>query len=206
MRKSVYLMVGVALLLSSCKDSKKPTEAELEAAINRYLETHEQACTWLGRPFPIDISSNHENLTEGIPRHLATLEKVGLVHSVETVVNHQAMLGGTTRKNVRRYEPTDAGKSYVSQVGAVLTQSAGFCYGTKTVDSIIDFIKPANSGPALITEVTYTYKINDLAPWAGRSDVQSEFGDVRMMVEGISKENKTVGLQLTGKGWVAPGQ
>jgi hypothetical protein len=56
------------------------------------------------------------------------------------------------------------------------------------------------------TDVTYTYKIADLAPWAERPDVQREFGDVRATVSGISKTNEIVDLQLTNRGWEVPGQ
>jgi hypothetical protein len=52
--------------------------------------------------------------------------------------------------------------------------------------------------------VTYTYKIADLAPWAERPDVQREFGDVRTTVNGISKSNEIVDLQLTNQGWEVP--
>jgi hypothetical protein len=206
MRKSVYLMVSLALFLSGCKGSKKSTEAEFKVAINRYLEDHNQACIWLGQPFPIDISRSHEKYVEGIPHHLAILEEAGLVHSAETVTTPQGILGGTTQQNIRRYEPTDAGKPYLHQVQAVLRQSAGFCYGTKTVDSIINSTKSANSGPALLTEVTYTYKITDLAPWARRPDIPKEFGDVRTTIDGVSKQTETIGLQLTDQGWVVPGR
>jgi hypothetical protein len=204
MLKSVYLMVSAVLLLSGCKNSNESTEAEFKSAINQYLQTHEQACIWLGQPFPIDISRTHEDFTEGMPHQLATLEKAGLVRSVETITTSRGILGGDTQRNVRRYEPTDIGKPYLHQVRAVLTQSAGFCYGTKTVDSIINFTKPADSGSAVLTQVTYTYKIADLAPWAIRTDIQREFGDVRTAVAGISKETESIGLQLTEKGWAFP--
>jgi hypothetical protein len=204
MLKPVYLMVSAVLLLSGCKNSKKSTDSGFKPAINQYLHTHEQACIWLGQPFPIDISKTHEDFTQGIPHQLATLEKAGLVHSVETITTSRDILGGDTQRNVRWYEPTEAGKPYLRQVRAVLTQSAGFCYGTKTVDSIINFTKPANSESAVLTQVTYTYKITDLAPWAVRTDIQREFGDIPTVVAGISKQTESIGLQLTEKGWVFP--
>jgi hypothetical protein len=61
-------------------------------------------------------------------------------------------------------------------------------------------------GTSSQTEVTYTYKIADLAQWAQRPDVQREFGDVRTIVGGISKSNEIAGLQLTNQGWEVPGR
>jgi len=61
-------------------------------------------------------------------------------------------------------------------------------------------------GASSQTEVTYTYEIANLAPWAERSDVQRECGDVRTIINGISKSNEIAGLQLTNQGWEVPGQ
>ena len=105
---------------------------------------------------------------------------------------------------MRRYEPTEEGKKYLEQVRAVLGESAGFCYGDKTVDAIVKWTEPVTLGSYSQTEVTYTYKIADLAPWAERPDVQREFGDVRTIVNGISKSNEIVDLQLTNWGWEVP--
>ena len=56
------------------------------------------------------------------------------------------------------------------------------------------------------TEVTYTYKIVDLASWAERQDVQHTFPDIRMTATGASKTNEIAGLRLTNKGWEVPGK
>jgi hypothetical protein len=49
-----------------------------------------------------------------------------------------------------------------------------------------------------------TYKIGDLAAWAGRPDVQQAFPDIRTTVNGISQANQIVGLQLPDRGWEVP--
>jgi hypothetical protein len=107
---------------------------------------------------------------------------------------------------VKRYEPTEAGKKYLQQVPEGLGQSADFCYGDKTVDSIVKWTEPVTMESGSQSEVTYTYKIANLAPWAERSDVQRDFGDVRTTVNGISRSNEIAGLQLTNQGWEVPGQ
>ncbi len=56
------------------------------------------------------------------------------------------------------------------------------------------------------TEVTYTYKIVDAAPWAQRPEVQQAFPDIRTTVDGTSKTTEVAGLQLTSNGWEVPGQ
>jgi hypothetical protein len=107
---------------------------------------------------------------------------------------------------VKRYEPTEESEKYLQQVPGVLGQRTGFCYGDKTVDSIVKWTEPVTMGASSQTEVTYTYKISDLAPWAQRSDIQHQFGDVRATVDGISKTNEAAKLELTNQGWVVPSQ
>ena len=85
-------------------------------------------------------------------------------------------------------------------------QSGAFCYGHETVDSIVKWTEPAAMGPYTQSEVTYTYRIEDLAPWAKQAQVQQAFGDIRTTVKGISKADETAGLQLTNKGWEVPEQ
>lgn len=86
----------------------------------------------------------------------------------------------------------------------IFGKTTSFCYGDKTVDAIVKWTEPATVGAATQTEVTYTYKIAELALWAERSDVQREFGDLRATVSGISKADEKVDLQLTDHGWEVP--
>lgn len=49
--------------------------------------------------------------------------------------------------------------------------------------------------PYTQSEVTYTYKISDLASWMKQAQVQQAFGDIRTTVSGISKTHETTRLQ-----------
>jgi len=205
MRRSLYLIIVGLLLVGGCRNNRKPSETNLKNAIDRYLQSRGRACTWLGQPFPINVSAAQQKLTFGIAPQMAVLENAGLVQSVDTETNVPGIFGGATRQHVRRYEPTTDGKRYLRQTQAALTQSAGFCYGMKTVDSIVKWTEPTGDQPVSETEVTYTYKLSDLAPWAERPDIQNQFGDVRTTIGGTSKLKETITLQLTNKGWEAPG-
>jgi hypothetical protein len=204
MRSLPYVILSGFILLASCNDARKPSDSNFRNVINQYLQNHGQACIWLGQTFPINVSEAQQKLNYGIGTQMSVLERAALVRSIDAVTNIPRIFGGSTQQHVRRYEPTEAGNKYLRQTQAVLSQTSGFCYGTKTVDSIISWTAPATSGPAKQTEITYTYKIDDLAAWAKRPDIQSEFGDVRVTVNNISKTNETVGLQLTNKGWEVP--
>ncbi|MEI9979383.1 MAG: hypothetical protein WDN23_10350 [Edaphobacter sp.] len=139
---------------------------------------------------------------------MAALEQAGLVHSTDTTAVIHGMLdalrGPSPPQPVKHYEPTDEGKRYLRQTPGAFGQTASFCYGTMTVDSIVRWTEPVTVGSTPQTEVTYTYRITNLAPWAERPDIQRTFGDVRTTVEGISKANEIAGLQLTSQGWQVP--
>jgi hypothetical protein len=204
MRRLSYAMLGGIMVIAACNDARKPNDSNFRSAIDQYLQSHGEACTWFGQPFPIDISESQHKLAFGIAPQMAVLEQAGLVHSIDTVATIPGIFGGSRRQHVKRYEPTETGKQYLRQSDVALSQAIGFCYGAKTVDSIINWTEPTAFGPATQTEVTYTYKIPDLAAWAKRADIQNEFGDVRAVVNGISKTNESVGLQLTKQGWEVP--
>ena len=206
MRKLTLIFLAGAVSLAACNDAKKPNDSNFRMAINQYLAKHGKACMWIGRPFPVDVSESEQKLQSGMSSQMAALETAGLVRSSDTVAATPGIFGPGAPRRVKRYEPTDAGRKYLRQVPAVLGQSAGFCYGDKTVDSIVKWTEPVTTGPYSQSEVTYTYKIANFAPWAERPDIQREFGDVRTVVNGVSKSNEIAGVQLTNQGWQVPAQ
>jgi hypothetical protein len=173
---SLFLLAGV-VALTACDGARKSNDGNFRKAIDQYLAKHGKACTWIGRPFPVDVSEPDLKLQSEIGSQMAVLEAAGLVRSSDTVAATPGIFGPSAPRRVKRYEPTDEGKKYFQQVSVVLGQSAGFCYGDKTVDSIVKWTEPVTMGASSQTEVTYTYKIANLARWAKRSDVQREFGD-----------------------------
>jgi len=204
MRRFFFISLAGVVFLIACNDVKKPSDGNFRKAISQYLEKHGKACTWIGSTFPIDVSESEQKLQSGTSGQMAVLETAGLVHSSDTVAPTPSIFGLGTPRHVKRYEPTEEGKKYLQQIPGDLGQGVGFCYGDKTVDSIVKWTEPVTMGAGSQSEVTYTYKIANLAPWAERSDVQREFWDVRTTVNGISKLNEIAGLQLTNQGWEVP--
>lgn len=208
MRRFTLVFIVALVLLTACNDKKKPNEGNFRKAINRYLAKHGETCTVIGREFPVDVTESEQRLQSDTATQMAVLEQAGLVRSSNTTAVVHGMLdplhGSTPPQPVKRYALTIEGKKYFQKTPGIFGQTTSFCYGEKTVDSIVKWTEPATMGGTTQTEVTYTYKILDLAPWAERSDVQREFGDVRATVDGISKSNEIVDLQLTNRGWAVP--
>jgi hypothetical protein len=209
--RSFYLVGIVGLLfLVACRDEKKPSDGNFTKAINQYLTQHGEACTVIDRQFPVDVPEAEQKAQYGVGRKLAALEQAGLARGTNTTAVVHGMLdplrGSTPPQPVKRYELTSEGKKYFRQIPSTFGPSGGFCYGRKTVDSVVKWTEPMTMGAYSQTEVTYTYKIAGVARWAERQDVQGAFSDIQTTVTGASKTTQIAGLQLTNKGWEVPGQ
>ncbi len=207
MRRRTLFPLAVVLMLGDCSSEKTPNADHFTKAINQYLATHGQTCTFISQAFPVDVLASVLKDQSGTPPQMAALERAGLVHGTDTTTVIRGMMGAlgpSAPRPVRRYALTDAGRKYFQMKPGVFGQTGAFCYGQKTVDSIVKWTEPAAMGPYTQSEVTYTYKISGLAPWAKQADVQQVFGDIRTTVSGISKANETAGLVLTNKGWEVP--
>ena len=209
MRRCTLPLLAVFLMLGGCSSEKKPNAANFSKAINQYLAKHGQACTFFAQMFPIDVPISELKDQSGTAPQMAALEQAGLVRGSDTTAIIHGMMGAlgpSTPRPVRRYELTEEGRKYFQVKNSVLGRGSAFCYGHETVDLIVKWTEPATMGPYTQSEVAYTYKIVDLAPWTKQATVQRAFGDIRTTVSGISKANENVGLQLTNKGWEIPEQ
>ena len=211
MRSSVPLnSILVFLFFTGCNGANRLSDTNFTKAINEYLVKHGQVCTVIDRRFPIDVPLSEQQEELGIGPKLAVLEHVSLVQATDTTAVVHGMLdslrGSTPPQPVRRYELTAEGRKYFRQISGTLGQPRGFCYGQKTVDTIVKWTEPAPVGSSSQTEVTYTYRIVDPAAWAERPDVQQAFPDIRANLNAASKTIELAGLQLTSRGWEVPGR
>jgi hypothetical protein len=210
MRWFHFVSIASLATLIACNSAKNPSDANFTTAINGYLAKHGEACTVIGRQFPIDLPRSGQSEQYGIGPKLEALERAGLVHGSYTTAVVHGMLDPLRSPDpaqpVRRYELTESGREYFQQVASAIGQTSAFCYGHKSVDSIVKWTEPAKVGVSSQTEVTYTYKLVDSAPWTRRPEVQQAFADIRTTVNGASRTTEVAGLQLTSNGWEVPGQ
>jgi hypothetical protein len=205
MRKPILLTLAVFFVLGGCSNEKKPSAANFTKAINQYLAKNGPACTFFAQTFPIDIPASELKDQAGTAPQMAALEKSGLVRGSDTTaVIHGMMgaLGASAPRQVRRYELTDQGRKYFQVKAGTLGQSGAFCYGQEQVDSIVKWDEPTTQDETSVTEVTYTYKFQQLADWAKQPDVQQEFPAIKSTVEQAGT-NQVIEVHLTNSGWEA---
>ncbi len=191
-------------MIAGCGDPKKPSDSNFEKAINQHLAKQEGACVAVDGGFPSDVADSQLRFHHD--DGLKALAKAGLLRSSRTVGKVRDVFGlSNTPEPVTRYELTDEGKKYVHQGSGGFFAGTQFCYAREKVDSVVKWTEPANLGPVTLTEVTYTYKLADMAGWAKRTDVQAAFSGIQQETAGESKQQRTADLQLTNKGWEIPG-
>ena len=201
MRSFLLIPTTGLILLVACNDTRKPTSANLTAAVNQYLNHHGQACTLIGPQFPVDIPRSQQSTIEA---KLSALQHAGLVSETDTTaVVHglmDALRGPSPPQQVHHYALTAEGEKYIQQVSGAVTPISSFCYGQKTVDSITHWTIGSQSE----AEATYAYRIVNLAAWAQRPEVQQAFPDIQATLSGASRTEQVVGLHLTDRGWEVP--
>lgn len=212
MRKLPFVTLTTMILISlvACTSTRKPNSTNFANTINQYFEKHGEICTTIGQPFPIDVPASTPQSQYALGPQLAALRQAGIVSETDTTAVVHGMLdtlhGPTPPQRVRRYQLTSEGQKYVQQVPATFGQTGGLCYGQRIVDSVIKWSAPPTVNGISETEVTYTYKITNLAPWAERPEIKQAFPDIKAFVDGESATNQTIGLRLESSGWEVLGQ
>lgn len=210
MRKSVLVSLAAFLVFAGCSNEKKPNATNFTKAINQYLAKHGQGCALVDETFPANLTLPEQKRQAGIGSQTSALEQAGMLRgsNTSTVVYTlaDALSRSTPPQPVRRYELTVEGRKYYRQTLVGFGQAGEFCYGQKSVDSIVRWTEPATTGDATQTEVTYGFKIVNLAAWAQQLGIQQAFPYIRSTLQDASKVNQRAGLVLTNQGWRIPEQ
>ncbi len=207
MRRILLAASVAALALTACDSARKPTAANFTAAINRYLATHGQLCIPIGSKFPIDIPLSPQSRPNGLGPKLEALQHAGLLNETDTSAVVQSLanslsLGPHKAEQVRRYTVNADGQKYLKTVITDFGPAAGFCYGLKQVDSISKWTNPQPVGSSSGSQVTYRYRVIDLAPWASRSEIRQQFPVVMDTFNAAATADQIIGVQSTSDGWV----
>jgi hypothetical protein len=205
MHRFTIVALAFFVMLGGCSSERKPSASNFTKAINQYLAKNGQACTFFAQTFPIDVPASELKAQSGTVPQMAVLERAGLVRGSDTTAVIHGMigaLGASAPRPVRRYDLTDKGRKYFQVKPGTFGQSSAFCYGQEQVDSIVKWDEPTAQDGTSITQVTYTYKFQQLADWAKQPEVQQTFPAIKSTLDQAGT-NQVVEVHLTNQGWEA---
>ena len=206
--KAILILSGAALLSACGNDSKAANNTNFEKALNAYYAQMKQ-CVKIGskpnsdgiiQEFRTDGSVQDEQLP-----FYNGLASLGLLEAVTYQKDTKNFSGQVTGKaDWVGYKFSNKGESFLRpsslEKGAFRTGARQLCYGTPQVVEIVNFTEPAEAMGAKVSNVQYTYRLVDVAPWASDPALTNQF---EWLTERISSDSitKDDDLVLTDNGW-----
>lgn len=206
-----FIAVIGTLMLTACGSKTDPSEKNFGTAIAQHFEKNGELC--LGPVgWPVDMEANQlENERPGSDASkLHALEAAGLVKSEDVVVTRKRIINSDTYKvTVKRFTLTDAAKPFSKEKEVRVFRFDGkdkeiqtdLCWGHMALDKVVKWEGPIKLGDYQEALVVYTYKIEGLASWASRPDIQAAYPSVKRYLDGVGKEEKRIKVKLTSEGW-----
>lgn len=217
-KTNIFTAVIGIVSLTACGSKTDANEKNFGAAMSQYFEKKGELCLNITK-WPVDVSEMDERLAKsfqtGTSSRMSALRDVGLVKEEVVDVDIIGMMGKPTgaKVKVKRYSLTEAAKPFiqtkeVSSVGLngkTAVPQSDFCWGKKALEKIIKWEGPMKFGDYQEANITYTYKINNVAPWATKPSIQMAFPAIKSVLDGASKNQLKHGVKLTSEGWEARG-
>jgi hypothetical protein len=184
MRKVAVLAV---LILAACGE-KQITEADIKTALDQGFEKAGPVCVPLDKGFPVTLNQMEQEY--GIGRTLSALEGTGLLSSMPDGKG-------------RRYQVTEPGRKFYTEregqsVGLTVQKvKHGFmCFADMRVDKVNRWDAQADQGFA----VSYTYRLENVAPWATAPSVIQAMPKLAIWVNGAEKTMRKSFVMKTANG------
>ncbi|AXO88568.1 hypothetical protein DZC75_11380 [Pseudomonas parafulva] len=204
MRTMLLPLAIVTTALVGCSDPKKASEENFEKAAQAWLDKAYPECL-VTSTFPMNTL---EFDVYGTNKTLNALAEVGVLTAVETSrKDYPENIFQKARTEIKyRYELTDEGRKYLKDDARTKpdgTVIPGLCIGRAKVDKIEQFSEPGDMMGHRISEVTYTYKVDDLPKWASTPALMDVNSDVKRMVASQEKPiREKRAFVLTNNGWI----
>ena len=194
----------LAMLLAGCSNPQTANKENFSYAIARRLKQNGDLCLGL-RAWPIDVDLVQR--LRGVEASLVALEAAGLIRG-EWMGSGDSFLEPDAR--VKRYTLTDAAIPYIHQRPAaerrVRTGSSApgrdLCWGRKELERIVDWSGPLRLAEYQTADVTYRYRISDMAGWALLPQVQEAFPEIPRIIERATTDRRQI-VYLSPTGWEA---
>lgn len=211
----VIAILSVAAL-AGCGSKTDANEKNFGAALSQYFDKKGGLCLGLTN-WPVDVSEEKPLFSitlYSIEDQMAALEAAGLVKSENTERDAKGFGVPKGKKvKIKRYTLTDAALPFVQEVqtpswrrtGSAAEKESDLCWGKKVLKKVVKWEGPIKFGDYQEAAITYTYKVDKVADWAKRPDIQAAFPPVKDILAGVDVKESTHGVKLTSEGWEAKG-
>jgi len=203
-RKLAILAVLGSVTLTACGSKTDANEKNFGAALSQYFDKKGQLCLNRYRAFPVTITEvdmRLQNISQsGTANQMTALEAVGLVKCEASDKGKRCSLTDVAKPFVREKEATSWGLN-----GSQKVTETDLCWGQMGLDKVVKWEGPMTFGDYQEAVITYTYKVDNLADWAKKPEMQAAFPAVKSILDGVgSRESRHV-VKLTSQGWEAKG-
>ena len=172
--KAILLLSGATLLSACGDDPKAANNANFEKALNAYYAQMKQCVKIGSKPNADGIVQEFRKDGSVQDKQLPFyngLVSIGLLEAVTYQKDTKNFSGQVTGKaDWVGYRFSNKGESFLRPAsldkGAFSTGARQLCYGTPQVVEIVNFTEPAEAMGAKVSNVQYTYRLVDVAPWA----------------------------------------
>lgn len=217
-KQLAILAVLGTVTLAACGSKTDANEKNFGAALTQYFDKKGDLCLNTKR-WPVDLNEYDVRLQKttatGPGGQMAALEAAGLVKGEDIEVDVMGIMGKPTgtKAKVKRYTLTDAAKPFsqereVSAIGLngrTTEKQTDLCWGKKALDKVVKWEGPMKLGDYQEASVTYLYKVNNVAEWAKRPDVQASFPVIKSILDAAGTKPAKHPIKLTSEGWEAKG-
>jgi hypothetical protein len=166
-------------LLTACNGYKAASPKNFTRALDAYFAQHDECLYSSALRFPYEVSLNSKDAST---RALDALTSAGLLARTQ----EQGI-------QVKRYTLTPYATNHLD---------ARFCYGHRAITNIDSFTPPSGQQGQQTSQVSYHYKVMDLAAWAQSKQMFATFPVLLKAATGEPHDSTT--LLLTANGWRVP--
>lgn len=202
--KATLFITGVAMTMSACGDtSQTANKANFKAALNAHFAKMKE-CYGVGnraddQGFIQIFHAEGRDWTAKKREQFEYLEGLEVLEAVPFQKSEDSVLkpGTTNVVDYVGYKFSVMGSEYVRpeeyDSGTVEAGVPQLCYGTNQVVDVLNFTDPVAIGGVKASNVKFTYKLMDIAPWVESPSLLAE-------LDKVTEGNED--LILTDSGWM----